>query len=149
MPSLGLPASRPRLPTVDDWLRTVLAPAPVDTGAVPTSEICQAKTGVPDQRQDIQWIIDKTVLKLLVRISKQNSPRAVCALPEQTFCSVHQSASSCLHWHSKCLASDEPPDFRASTSACKRLASDRAASSSLANIICQSANLRISLRHLS
>ena len=30
------------------------------------------RTGVPDQRQDIQWIIDKTVLKLLVRISKQN-----------------------------------------------------------------------------
>lgn len=72
MPSLGLPASRPWLQTVDDWLRTVLAPAPVDTGAVPTSEICQAKTGVPDQRQDIQWIIDKAVLKFLVRISKQN-----------------------------------------------------------------------------
>ena len=85
-------------------------------------------------------------LKAFGKNQQAKSPRAVCALPEQTFCSVHQSASSCLHWHSKCLASDEPPDFRASTSACKRLASDRAASSSLANIICQSANLRIS-RH--
>ena len=83
----------------------------------------------------------QSCLKVFGRNQQAKSPRAVCALPEQTFCSVHHSASGCLHWHSKCLASDEPPDFRASTSACKRLASDRAASSSLANIICQSAGI--------
>ena len=104
------------------------------------------RTGVPWSETGYSMDNWQNCLEAFGKNQQAKSPRAVCALPEQTFCSVHQSASSCLHWHSKCLASDEPPDFRASTSACKRLASDRAASSSLANIICQSANLRIS-RH--
>ena len=40
-------------------------------------------------------------LKAFGKNQQAKSPRAVCALPEQTFCSVHHSASSCLHWHSK------------------------------------------------